>query len=157
MYHKLNLLRKVLFLFSLLVFSITITSCEDDPVAPQEEHLKAIGMVFYSSGIEVARILRGVTTDTLFAPLDNLSDHMDVMFLDEDEKLVDPPTEHQKLNSEVDDPTTVDMWQHPGEEGAFEFHLEGFKIGETSIEFFVMHNDHADFRSGKIPVKVIEK
>lgn len=156
MYYKFNLGRKLLLSLSIVILTVFSIGCEDDPVAPQEEHLKAIGMVFYSSGIEVARILRGETTDTLFAPLDSLSDHLDVKFFDENENIVESPTEHQELNWVFDDPTISDIWQHPGEEGAFEFHLEGLKVGETEIEFFVMHNDHSDYRSGKIPVKVTE-
>ena len=156
MYYKFNLGRKLLIFLSIFALTIFNTACEDDPVAPQEEHLKAVGMVFYTSGIEVARILRGETTDTLFAPLNNLSDHLDVKFFDEDEKIINPPTEHQTLSWEIVDPTIVDIWQHDGHEGAFEFHTEGLKIGETEIEFFVMHNDHSDYRSGKIPVRVKE-
>ena len=156
MSYKFNLGRKLAISLSIVILTVFSIGCEDDPVTPQEEHLKAIGMVFYSSGIEVARILRGVTTDTLFAPLDTLSDHMDVKFFDEDENIVDAPTTAQSLSWEFVDPMIAQVWQHPGEEGAFEFHLKGLKVGETEIEFFVMHNDHSDYRSGKIPVKVKE-
>jgi len=156
MYYKFNFGKKLLIFLFILVLTVFNTGCEDDPVAPQEEHLKAIGMVFYSSGIEVARILRGETSDTLFAPLDSLSDHLDVKFFDEDENIVNPPTEHQTLSSEIVDPTIAELWQHEGHEGSFEFHMKGLKIGETEIEFFVMHNDHSDYRSGKIPVRVKE-
>jgi hypothetical protein len=145
------------FVLSIILIAITIlnTSCEDDPVVPQEEHLKAIGMVFYTSGIEVARILRGETTDTLTAPVGGLSDHFDIKFIDENEEEIDPPsTETQTLAWEYDDNSIADIMQHEGEEGSFEFHIEGLKVGETNIEFFVMHNDHHDFRSGKIPVRI---
>ena len=155
---NLFLLKRIVRLFSLLTIFIFATACEDDPVAPQEEHLKAIGMVFYDSGIEVARILRGVTSDTLKAPLGGLSEHYDIKFIDENENEFDPPsTETQTLAWEFDDSAIADIWQHEGEEGSFAFHLQGLLVGETNIEFFVMHNDHNDYRSGKITVKVINE
>ncbi|MBU0475254.1 MAG: hypothetical protein KKF62_13965 [Bacteroidetes bacterium] len=155
---NLFLLKRIVLLFSLLTIFIFATACEDDPVAPQEEHLKAIGMVFYDSGIEVARIIRGVTSDTLKAPLGGLSEHYDIKFIDENENEFDPPsTETQTLAWEFADAAIADIWQHEGEDGSFAFHLQGLLVGKTSIEFFVKHNDHNDYRSGKIPVKVINE
>ena len=155
---KLFLLERVILLFSLLTIITLTTGCEDDPISPQEEHLSAIGMVFYSSGIEVARMVRGVTTDTLFVPFGGLTEHFDIKFLDENENEFDPPsTEIQTLSWEFENSAIADIWQHEGEEGSFDFHLSGLQTGVTNIEFFVMHNDHNDYRSGKIPVKVINE
>lgn len=153
--YKFYLGRKLAISLSIVILTVFSIGCEDDPVTPQEEHLEAIGMVFYQSGIEIARILRGETSDTLTAPEGGLSDHTEVNFFDEDENIIDPPEmEHTTLSWEIDDETVVDVWQHQGEEGEFEFHLQGLEEGETMIEFFVMHEDHSDYRSGKIPVRV---
>ena len=150
-----RLRRSVLTFLSVILSFTFFIACEEDPVTPQEDHFEAIGMVFYTSGIEVARIQRGETSDTLFALKDTLSDHFEVMYFDKEENIVDPPSEdHASLSWQIDDQTIVEVWQHEGEEGAFEFHLKGLNIGETEIEFFIMHNDHSDYRSGKIPVKV---
>ncbi len=149
-----NHILKNIFLF--LVSITIITGCsKDESLAPQEEHFEAIGMYFTSSGIKVASILRGETSDTLKAPLSALGDAIDIQFYDKNENLIEPPNvEHQKLAWEIENPTIVEFWQHPGEEGGFEFHLKGLELGITNIEFFIMHEEHADFRSGKIPVKV---
>jgi hypothetical protein len=149
-------LRTKFVLINLLILLFFTTACEEDPIAPQDEHIDAIGMVFYSSGIEVARILKGVTEDTLYAPLGGLSDHLDIKFLSEDGLEFDPPAtaETQSLDWEFDDNSICDIWQHEGEEGYFAFHLQGLKVGNTEVEFFAMHNDHSDYRSGKIQVKV---
>ena len=48
----------------------------------------------------------------------------------------------------------LEVWQHEGEEGGFEFHLRGLKIGVTEIEFFILHNGHSDYRSGLFPVVI---
>lgn len=145
----------IIFFLSLIFVLILITSCNEEPIAPQEEHIQAKGMVFYSSGIEVARIETGKTNDTLTAPVGGLSDHIEIKFIGEDELEFSPAEDApQSLAWEIENPSIADIWQHEGEEGAFEFHLEGLLVGETSIEFFAMHNDHSDFRSGNIPVKI---
>ncbi|MDX1702450.1 MAG: hypothetical protein R3250_17610, partial [Melioribacteraceae bacterium] len=71
------------------------------------------------------------------------------------ENIIDPPEgEEQILAWEFDDPEIAGIWQHEGEEGGFEIHLEGLSEGETHVEFFIMHEGHADYRSGKIPVRI---
>lgn len=139
-----------------LVMVILLIGCKDDPVTPQEEHFEAIGTAIYdASGALVVSILRGVTKDTLKIKNGELSDHFEVKFYDENEKIIDPPTnEHTKLNYSIDDETISTFWQHPGEEGEYEFHLRGLKQGITQLELFVEHEGHNDYRSGKIPVKV---
>jgi hypothetical protein len=147
---------KILALLVLITILQLTAACEDDPIIPQEEHFKAIGMVFYTSGIETARIEKGITDDTLFVKAGKLSEHYNIKFISEDGKIVPPPTDGKKLAWEFDDTSVASVWQHEGEEGSFEFHLKGLKEGETNIEFFIMHHDHHDYRSGKIPVKVIK-
>lgn len=138
--------------------ALVLSSCsdEDAPIAPEAEHFEAIGLVIYSSGIEVASILRGVTDDTLIAPEGALSDHYEVRFYDDDENVIDAPeqTEDTYFDWTIDDPEVAEVWQHAGEERAFEFHLRGLEVGETQIEFFVKHIDHSDYRSGKFPLRV---
>jgi hypothetical protein len=138
---------------------LIFTGCdEDNSTEPQMEHFEAIGTLLYSSGIEVASILRGETTDTLRAHVDSLSQAYDVKFYDEDENVIDPPDhEESSLDWQIDNPDLLEVWQHPGEEGGFEFHFRGLKAGETEIEFFILHNGHSDYRSGKFPVVIEEK
>ncbi len=152
---------KMLFIvFFVIVISLTITSCskDDDPLSPSEEHFEAIGMVIYdASGKMTVKILRGETTDTLNAETGKRSDHFTVKFYNEDEVLVDAPEdEHHSFAAQIDDITIAKLWQHEGEEGGFEFHIDGLKSGITNIEFFIEHEGHADYRTGKIPLKVSE-
>ena len=150
-------MKKQFILYVLLMFSaVFFVSCDDeDPVSSEVDHYESIGMVFYDSGIEIARILRGETTDTLTTTEGGMSSHIEVKFLNENEEIIDSPDNEDKtLAWEFEDATIADIWQHDGEEGAFDFHLEGLKEGETSIEFFVMHEGHSDYRSGEIPVKI---
>lgn len=151
-------IRRLLSLGALLVMlAAVLPSCgdDDDPLSSQTEHFEAIGMYFSSSGIPVASILRGVTTDTFHVPLGALTEHIDAEFYDDDENIIDPPTDADKsLGWSIDNPSVVEVWQHEGEEGGYEFHLRGLAQGETHIEFFVVHAGHNDYRSGKIPVAV---
>ncbi|MCO6474257.1 MAG: hypothetical protein PHW27_06060 [Melioribacteraceae bacterium] len=148
------LFKSYIFIFVLGLISINACS-EDDPVAPQEEHFEAIGMIIETSGIRVASILRGETDDTLHAFVNIDSDHYEVKFYDEDENIVDPPDdEDQTFDWQIDNPEILEVSQHEAHQGEFEFHLRGKAEGTTFIEFFIMHLGHPDFRSGKFPVKV---
>ncbi len=139
----------------LIIFTFFL-SCKDDPVTNQEEHFEAIGTIIYdATGAVVVSILRGVTNDTLKITNGELSDHFEVKFYDEDENIIDPPNdEHIKLSYEIADTTIVSWWQHEGEEGGFEFHFNGLKLGSTTLELFIVHEGHNDYRSGLIPLVV---
>ena len=147
---------KLLFVLFSFVGVLFYSGCsDDDPVAPAEDHFEAIGVYLSTSGIKVASILRGVTSDTLVAPAGGLSDHLEVQFYNEDEEIIDPPTSSDhSLAFEIGDTSIAGIFQHEGEEGGYEFHLRGKKAGVTYIELFIMHEDHSDFRSGEIPVRV---
>jgi hypothetical protein len=139
------------------LISIIFFSCneEDAPLPAQEDHFEAEGIVFMESGIIIAEIFRGVTDDTLFAPKGGLSSHTNIKFYDANKQIINPPdVSKQTLAWEFVNNTIASVWQHPGEEGSFEFHLKGLAVGATQMEFFVMHEGHADFRSGKITVVV---
>ncbi len=135
---------------------ILLTACdEDDPVTPQENHFEAIGVVLTTSGMNVASILRGETDDTLYAEVGKVSDHLEVQFYNEDEQIVDAPDDGDKtLSWEIGDTSILEVHQDDGHEGEFEFHLEGLATGMTTLELFIMHEGHADFRSGKFTVIV---
>ena len=70
-------------------------------------------MVLYDSGIEVARILRGITNDTLVTTEGGMTSHMDVKFIDENEEIIDAPeADHHELSWEFDSPEIASIWQH---------------------------------------------
>ncbi|MBX3007876.1 MAG: hypothetical protein KF816_07595 [Melioribacteraceae bacterium] len=144
------------FIISLVVLQFNGCQKDDNPLAPEEDHFEAIGMLIYdASGKQVVKILRGVTTDTLHAESGKISDHFTVKFYNDEEKIVSPPeSEHLKFNGKIDNETIAKFWQHPGEEGEFEFHIDGKIKGKTLIEFFIEHEGHADYRTGKIPLQI---
>ncbi|MBK7265190.1 MAG: hypothetical protein IPI12_02390 [Ignavibacteriales bacterium] len=129
---------------------------EDSPVSPVEEHFAAEGVYLSTSGIPVASIFRGVSTDTIKVPLAGSTDHMDVKFFDANRNVINPPTDTQKkLSWSIADTSMVELWRHADEPDAeYEIHLRGKKAGMTTIEFFILHEGHNDFRSGNIKVLV---
>jgi hypothetical protein len=148
-----KILSRVLFV---IILSIGLISCsKDEPLSPSEDHFEAEGMVFYDSGIKLVEIFRGVTQDTFFVPLGNMTSHIEIKFLSPEKKEIDPPDYKKKpMGWTIADTSIVSLHQDAGDEGKYEFHLKGKKAGLTNIEFFVLHEGHPDFRSGKIPVKV---
>lgn len=147
-----NIILKHMVTFLLL---FVLVSCSDDPITPQEDHFEAEGIVFLQSGIKIAEIFKGETSDTLLAPLGSMTTGIDVKFYNSNKEIIEPPIDPDlSFAWEIADTNTVNVWQHPGEEGSFEFHLQGSSVGETLMEFFIIHEGHADFRSGKITVSV---
>lgn len=141
----------------ILLSVITITGCksEDKIVNPQEDHFEAEGVVLESSGIQIASIFRGVTTDTIKVPVGEYPDHIEVKFYTPEKTIINPPADtDKKLAYSVADTTVVTLWQHAGEEGGYEIHLRGKKPGMTTMELFIKHGEHSDFRSGNFLIRV---
>lgn len=131
---------------------------KDDPSSTQQDHFEAEGIVLIDSGVRFFKMFRGQIdtseskVDTLVVPV-GLSPHWTIKFLDENEQEIDPPDDDNKsFGWIIPDPSVVEMYRHDGQE--WEFHLNGLMVGETSIEFRVMHNDHYDFHTPAIPVSV---
>jgi hypothetical protein len=141
-------------LFSLMLFLFSSACSEDDPITPQSAHDEAIGMALFRGDSLVASILRGVPSDTLRAVAGVKSEDYDIRFYDEDEHLFEAHDDDKTFSWEIADPAIVEVVQDSGKAGEFEFRLRGLAPGTTTIEFFIMHAGHSDFRTGKWPVRV---
>ncbi len=131
---------------------------KDNPSSSQQNHFEAEGLVLVDSGVRFFHIFQGNidTTegkvDTLVVPV-GLTAHWKIKFLDEKEQEIDPPDDEDKrFGWVINDSSVVEMYRHDNQE--WEFHLNGLSVGETTIEFRVMHNDHYDFHTPAIPVSV---
>lgn len=145
---------KTLFFAFAFLYIFILTGCADDPIAPPEDHFEAIGMVIYQSRSQVASILKGQTTDTLYSTVDSVTDSFTVKFYDEDEDIVDPPFDEDDIEFSyaLDDTSVAQIILDPVHK--YEFKIKGKSAGTTKVEFFLLHSGHADFKSGKIPLKV---
>ena len=184
--HSHKYLTVFLTIILVIVNLIFLAGCGgENPVSSEGVHFEATGILFLQEGDKIAEILNGVSNDTLFAPLGNLTEHVEVKFYDEYKNVIDPPSfvtdatggldddhsnghdnhhpgqhgsngithEGAYLDWIIDDAEIFEVYQH-GEKGGYVFHLRGFKNGSTQVEFFVKHEEHLLFRSGKITVIV---
>ncbi|MBN1301968.1 MAG: hypothetical protein JW995_12200 [Melioribacteraceae bacterium] len=137
----------------ILIIGLFAACSDEEPLASEEEHFEAIGTLIYNeSGDQVVSILRGITDDTLKVNAGVLSGEYSLKFYNEDEEIVDPPAdEHITLGYELGNTGIVNWHQN---EGGFTFQLEGLQRGNTTLELFILHEGHNDYRSGVIPVEV---
>lgn len=143
----------------LLVLMVSLVGCgSDNPTSTQEEHFEPEGLVLIESGVRFFRYFRGQIDandgrhSEIEAPV-GLTPHWSIKFLDENGAEIDAPNDPDyKFTWSIADPTILAVVQDEGDEGSFEFHLQGLKEGETTIEFQVSHVDHVDFRT--IPLEV---
>lgn len=138
---------------------VALVGCgSDNPTSSQEEHFEPEGLVLIESGVRFFRYFRGQVDandgrkSELEVPV-GLTPHWSIKFLDENGNEIDPPDDpDSRFTWSIADPTIVEVFQDEGDEGKFDFHLNGLKEGETTIELQVSHVDHVDFRT--LPLKV---
>ena len=128
------------------------------------EHFEPEGLVLIDSGNRFFRYFQGETDASggrvghLRVPNGGLTPKWSIHFLDEDGDEIDPPDEPGfKFTATIADPTVVEVHQEPADVGKFEFQLRGLKAGETTIVLEVTHDDHIDFRTIPIPVRVVNQ
>jgi len=142
----------------ILLSFLFIVSCSENNTTEPEDHFQPDGWVFINGASQrFIQIFQGkykAGSDSLFAvPNGEDTDHIAIKFFDSKGAEIDPPTDKDKtLSWDIKDTTMIDIERHDGEE--WEFHIFGKKLGETEIQFYVMHNGHSDVRSGYIKVKV---
>ncbi|MBD3225237.1 MAG: hypothetical protein GF313_10940 [Caldithrix sp.] len=144
-------------ILSSIVASLILYSCSEstDPHSDDNEHARGIGIRITSSGQSVVEYEGdGTLTGALTVAEGDLSVPYMFMLIDEDGEAYTPEEDHHELRFEVADTTVTTVWQHEGEEGGFEFHLQGKNQGETTVVFSVYHEDHPDFVSRDIPAQV---
>ena len=155
------------FVLILLVLVFTTPGCSDetDPVIPPSEHFEPEGWVVRDATTKpILVVWQGViqttwnsTTipDTLYAPLNALSDHFTVKFLDINKNIINPPTDadHQ-FGWLITDPSKLSIVQDSPTDWAF--HLKGLITGNTTLELQVLHVGHVDVKTPKIPVIIRE-
>ena len=147
------------------VLTLFVIGCgSDDPMSEHEEHFEPEGLVIIDSGNRFFRYFQGAIdasggrADHLEAPLNEETPHWSIRFLDDHGDEIDPPDDpDDRFTWTIADPTVVEVVQDPDDVGKFDFHLRGLKVGETTIVLEVTHDDHIDFRTNPIPVRVVDQ
>lgn len=143
------------------------TSCSDEtsPVIPPTEHFEPEGWVVRDATTKpVLVIWQGViqtswnslpVPDTLYAPLNALSDHFTVKFLDINKNIINPPTDaDHEFSWVITDTSKLSIIRDNPTDWAF--HLKGKTISATTLELQVLHVGHVDVKTPKIPVIIRE-
>lgn len=155
---------KYFYLFVLSIFSLALfNSCSDetDPVIPPSEHFEPEGWVIRDATTKpILVVWQGViqTTwnstvvpDTLYAPLNALSDHYTVKFLDINKNIINPPTDaDHEFGWLITNTSMLEIIRDNPTD--WTFHLKGLTNGTTSLELQVLHIGHVDVKTPKIPV-----
>jgi hypothetical protein len=159
---------KYFYLFVLSIFSLALfNSCSDetDPVIPPSEHFEPEGWVIRDAttkpilvvwqGVIQTNWNSSVVPDTLYAPLNALSDHYTVKFLDLNKNIINPPTDaDHEFGWLITNTSMLEIIRDNPTDWAF--HLKGLTNGTTSLELQVLHVGHVDVKTPKIPVIIRE-
>lgn len=157
---------KKIALLLLLVITTMFVGCkkESDPVTAPSEHFEPLGWLIRDATQKpILVVWEGVIqtswngnkiADTLYAPLNALSDHYSVKFLDANKNIINPPASTDySLGLAITDTSVVKYIKDSPTDWAF--HIQGKKSASTTVELQVKHIGHVDVRTPKIPVKVI--
>jgi len=148
---------KTINILLLSLFFVFFVSCSEQssPTESEEDHFKANGLIIESSGKRILTYFNLKTKDTLYVPI-GLTEHYEIKFLSADSTVIEPPSDDEKkLGWVISDTSMLEVYRHGGDE--WEFHLKGKKVGNTFIEFQVLHQQHPDFRTNKIPVVIFDE
>lgn len=152
----------LLVLFSIIIVpALIINGCGEDSVTtPQSEHFEPAGLFILPDGSSTDTLLSVFnavvrTGDTLKAPFNVLSAHLNVFFWDDSRNLITPPNDGSNtlgftlFNSAVIE-TQMD---NPND---WAFRLKGLSLSPdtTSMQIKILHQGHADFTTPYVPVKV---
>ena len=150
--------RIIAFAFAVLF----IFSCKEDHVHEPGEHIEAEGLVILDENDSVkVKIFRGIIDksygEKLIAVINSTSNPLRIKFLNNLQHIIEPPTAPEyKLVWEISDPSIAEIQLYEKDNNKFKFTTTGLKIGESSVEFKLLHNDHTDFRSGSIPLETTD-
>lgn len=156
---------KLLLVSFLTIILISVTGCkkEENPVTPPSEHFEPEGWVVRDEtqkpvivvfqGTILKQFNGAAVSDTLYAPLNSLSPHYSVKFLDADKTIINPPSDDDHtLGWIISNSSLLEV--HQDSPGDWAFHLKGIQLGQTDIEFQVLHMGHSDVITPKIPVVI---
>ncbi len=156
-----------LLLIGWMTILILINGCsnESDPLTAQSEHFDPEGWIIRDATTKpILVVWQGEIltewngkqiSDTLYAPLNALSDHYSIKFLDAGKNIINAPSDaDHSFGWNITDTSYLSIVQDTPTDWAF--HLKGKNEGLTSMEFLVKHAGHVDVRTPFIPVRILE-
>lgn len=141
-----------------LTLIISLNACSDDPIIDDDhDHYEANGVHVYKDGILFMKILNTVINpewaSEINVALNSEKSTYNIVFLDEDGKeLPLPDDEHLNLGFLITNPQIAEIEIIDAKN--FKFKFKPLIEGTTEVEIRLLHNDHPDFKTPKIPLKV---
>jgi hypothetical protein len=139
--------------FSLILFFLPGCS-EDNPVESEEIHFEAIGLYVISSGDTIVKYIGGQVIGEIEVQEGTLTPLLSIRFLNEDGDVGIPTGDEYALIWELADEAIANVDSHDDELSEYKFHIEGKQAGATTITVILNHNDHKDFESKEITIRV---
>jgi len=140
----------------LLLFIFIMNGCDkDNPTEPKA--LTVIGLVItQGDSTQVNYSGDETVTGELEVAEDQLSAEFKIQFIDADQAVFSPASNKYHLEYKIADETICNVYQHDGEAGGFEFHLDAREKehGHTTVIFKLMEGANTVFTSKSIPVHV---
>lgn len=140
--------------FFILLLVLIIMGC-DNPT--QATTVDVIGIVITQGD---ATRVNYAGDETVTGELDvaegQLSSEFEIQFIDADQAVFAPSADNYHLEWDIADETICEFYQHDGEAGGFEFHLDAREKehGHTTIVFRLLEGTNTVFTSKSIPIHV---
>lgn len=134
------------------VTTILLAGCSnpasDDDDHDHDEHSEPYGIQFVMNGETVVTYQDGNTEGHFDVEEEHETSLITAEFLDEDGDEIhgEDLDDEYSLAWEIADTDIADIEQHD-EDGRWSFHIVGKTAGETTMQFMLMHGDHADFKT----------
>lgn len=150
-------LKFLIFLLFEIFISLFFYSCSENSPTENDDHYEASGLLLKQGNTIYMRIFEAKFDNnynqSITLKTGQESMVFSIVFLDEDGKELEEPTDPDKSFGWVIDDNTIVNLEYDMK-NKWSFRLKGLKDGSTNLELRLNHHDHPDFKTPKIPVIV---
>jgi hypothetical protein len=142
---------------TILLALLFLISCHKDADHHHHHHFEADEWLIMDGDEIVLHINKGVINEehgTSFNLANATSTNVFKIVFKDHGKVVVPDEKEYSLNWDLDENNIAEIRVESGQHSKFEFSIFGLSAGQTNVTLKVMHGDHADFISPKIPIIV---
>lgn len=150
---KFNVLSTAKTVVFALLTTVLFISCSNS-VSSEDEHQETEGFRLKMNGQTIVEQLPdGNITGEFVLEVGEETPLITIYFLDHDREEFQPDEPELSLRAAFEESGIAEFQQH-AEDGKWSFHLHAEAEGETTMTLQLYHNDHPDFITQGIPVRV---
>ncbi|WP_138429983.1 hypothetical protein [Fodinibius saliphilus] len=146
---KTSFITKTIFSLTLAVAILT-TGCGNPASSDDDhnEHTEPFGLVLVMNGETVMEYFDGKVTGHLHVEEGGATPLVTVEFLNKEREHIHDEDlgDEYNLGWNIEDESILGIEQH-AEDGRWSFHFQGKSVGESRVQFQLMHGDHSDFET----------